>query len=95
MAATSRRRDWAALTERALGFAAAGRTRCPRGCAAAPHGGSAFGVEADGDGRVVVLRQDGWEIVYALRRRRRAPPGAAAARRCRRLEVRIVIDRWR
>jgi outer membrane lipoprotein LolB len=84
--------DWAMLTERALGFALPvhALSAWVRG---GPHGGSAFGVEADAGGRVALLRQDGWEIVFDY--------ADGAARRPVRLrlvdaetEVRIVIDRW-
>jgi outer membrane biogenesis lipoprotein LolB len=55
--------DWAVLTGRMLGFplpvdALAAWVR------ASPHAGSAYVVEADGSGRVSLLRQDGWEIAY-------------------------------
>lgn len=56
--------DWAALTERALGAPVP-----VRGLAfwirAAPHPGAPYSVEPDSAGRAAVLRQDGWEIVYA------------------------------
>lgn len=85
--------DWAVLTGRMLGFplpvdALAAWVR------ASPHAGSAYVVEADGSGRVSLLRQDGWEIAYGY-------PDADARRPARlRLgtsdtEVRIVIERWR
>lgn len=55
--------DWETLTANALG------APIPvRGLAfwvrASPHGASAHTVERDEAGRVAVLRQDGWEIVY-------------------------------
>ncbi len=55
------------------------------------------GVERDGAGRVSVLRQQGWEIVYAYAD---APPPARPARLVMRypdsepVEVRVVVDRW-
>ena len=56
--------DWAALTERALGFAlpvhALVRVDARRARTAAARSASS----PTRDGRVVVLRQDGWEIVY-------------------------------
>ena len=84
-----------------LGDADRARARLPaagRGLAwwvrGAPRAGAPHSVEADGAGRPVVLRQDGWEIVYGY--------ADDAARRpsrldlaCHDLEVRIVIDRWR
>ncbi len=84
--------DWAVLTERALGFP------LPVGALAAwvrgaPHGASAYSVETDRSGRAVVLRQDGWEIVYGYEgadgRRPVSLRLADAA-----TEVRIVIERW-
>ena len=57
-------RDWTALTERALGapLPVAGLAAWIVG---APHGNAAYSIEPDASGRAVVLRQDGWEIVYA------------------------------
>ena len=56
--------DWSALTERALGaplpvsgFAA--------WIAGAPRANAPHSIEPDASGRTWVLRQDGWEIVYA------------------------------
>jgi len=85
--------DWAALTERSVGFPlpVTGLAFWARGAARA---GSPHTVEIDAAGRVGVLRQDGCEIVYAY--------AHSAARRpsqlrlaCHDLELRIVIDRWR
>ena len=60
----------------------------------APHGDGPHAAVLDAAGRVSVLRQNGWEIVYAY--------ADADARRPSRLrlaypevEVAIVIDRWR
>ena len=85
--------DWATLTGRALGFplpveALAAWVR------GAPHGGSAYVVEADGNGRAALLRQDGWEIVFGYddaqaRRPVRLRMGSAD------VDVRLVIERWR
>lgn len=85
--------DWATLTERALGFPlpVSGLVAWIRG---APHPGAAYTLEADREGRVAVLRQDGWEVVYDY-------PDAAAGRPLRlrlsypELEIRVVIDEWR
>lgn len=59
---------------------------------ASPHPGSGFGAEADAVGRLALLRQDGWEIVYAYREGEARPlrltlvyPG---------VEVRLVVDAW-
>lgn len=63
----------------------------------APRAGPAFGQERDGAGRLVVLRQSGWEIVYAYADG--APP-AQPTRLVMRypdteaVEVRLVVDRW-
>jgi outer membrane lipoprotein LolB len=84
--------DWSTLTERALGF------RLPvEGLAAwirgAAHEGAPAVIENDAQGRVEVLRQQAWEIVYTY-------PDDVAQRASRlrlsypELEVRIVIDRW-
>ncbi|MDH4182527.1 MAG: lipoprotein insertase outer membrane protein LolB [Betaproteobacteria bacterium] len=83
--------DWSALTERALGVALPvdGLAWWVR---ASPRPGSAFAAEADGSGRLEVLRQDGWEIVYGYRDGQSLPlrltlthPG---------VEVRLVVDEW-
>jgi outer membrane lipoprotein LolB len=56
--------DWSALTERALGapLPVAGLAAWIMG---APRAESAYSIEPDASGRTRVLRQDGWEIVYA------------------------------
>jgi outer membrane lipoprotein LolB len=86
-------RDWSELTARALGFAlpVAWLAAWVRG---APHADAAHTAEVDAAGRASVLRQGGWEIVYAY--------ADDAARRPSRLGVSypdvaiaIVIDRWR
>ena len=60
----------------------------------APRPGSAAPIERDARGRPEVLRQDGWEIVYAY-----ADDAAARARRLvltyPGVEVRVVVDEWR
>ena len=55
--------DWAALTQRALGFPlpVTGLASWIRGGARA---GSAFQSEVDARGRATLVRQDGWEIVF-------------------------------
>jgi outer membrane lipoprotein LolB len=86
-------KDWATLTERAVGFALPidALTSWVR---AAPRPGAAHTAAVDGAGRIDAMRQDGCEIVYAY--------ADAAARRpsrvslvCHDLELRLVIDRWR
>jgi outer membrane lipoprotein LolB len=85
--------DWTTLTERALGY------RLPVTALAAwiravPVPDAPYTVEADAEGRVKLLRQTGWEIVYDY--------ADASARRPMRyritypdLEIRMVIDSWR
>ena len=84
--------DWTTLTERTLGF------RLPvEGLAAwiraAPHADAAYSIETDREGRVSLLRQAGWEIVYDY-----PDPLARRPGRLRisypDLEIRMVIDRW-
>ncbi len=84
--------DWATLTERTLGvpLPIAGLGSWMRG---GPHAGSAHEAEVDAAGRVALLRQDGWEIVYGY--------ADAAAKRPSTLrlrypdvEVRLSIDKW-
>ena len=85
--------DWAALTERVVGFplpmdALAWWARgVPR--AEAPHS-----VEMDAAGRASVLRQDGCEIVYAYTDESARRPSRVGLA-CHGLEMRIVIDAWR
>lgn len=85
-------RDWGALTQAVLGVAIPvdGLASWLQG---APMPGGASDVERDSAGRPLVLRQQGWEIVYAY--------GDASARPARLvmrypgsevLEVRIVVD---
>jgi outer membrane lipoprotein LolB len=88
-------RDWDELTERALGVAipVRGLSAWVRGVA---RDGSTASIERDAQGRVALLRQDGWEIVYgyaddaALRASRLTLryPGVEPT------EVRLVLDRW-
>ena len=58
-----------------------------------PHLGSAHAIERDWSGRVLVLRQDGWSVVYAYDDRAVRPLRLFATYPD--LEVRIVIDAWR
>ena len=84
--------DWTTLTERALGFPlpVSGLSAWIRG---APRPGAPFTAEADREGRVALLRQDGWEVVYDY-------PDAAARLPLRLIvtypefEIRVVVDRW-
>jgi outer membrane lipoprotein LolB len=85
---------WQALTQEAFGV-----TIPVDGLAywvrAVPRGGAAYSVERDPAGRVSLLRQDGWDIVYAYAddasrlpsRLTLSYPGGEP------IEVRIVVDR--
>lgn len=86
---------WGALTEQGLGWPlpVQGLSFWIQGTA---HPGAQYSVEAGDDGRVAVLRQDGWTIVYQA-----YAQTADAAWRPSRLtltypdvELRIAIDRW-
>jgi outer membrane lipoprotein LolB len=86
---------WSALTEKAFGVTIPvdGLAAWVRGL---PRADARYSVERDGAGRVSVLRQDGWEVVYAYaddaaRKPFRVTlqyPGAQP------IEVRVVVDRW-
>jgi outer membrane lipoprotein LolB len=85
---------WDALTERGLGWPlpVQGLAFWIQGSA---RPGAPFSVEAGGDGRAAVLRQDGWTIVYQA-----YTPDAENPRPTRLtltypdVELRIAIDRW-
>jgi outer membrane lipoprotein LolB len=88
--------DWGALTELGLGW------RLPVDGLAywiqgAPRSGGPFSAEAGEDGKAVVLRQDGWTIVYLAY----APDENAVSRPSRMtlsypdVELRLVVDSWR
>jgi len=87
--------SWRALTYAVLGVAipVEGLVSWIQG---APASGANGDVERDADGRASLLREEGWEIVYAYaegttRRPSRLVmryPGSEA------IEVRIVVDRW-
>lgn len=83
--------DWEALTRRVLG------APLPvRGLAwwvrASPHPDSAFAAEADAAGRLLVLRQDGWQIVYAYRDAEARPMRVVLVYPD--IELRLVVDAW-
>jgi outer membrane lipoprotein LolB len=84
--------DWESLTLRALAvpLPVSGLAWWIRGV---PHPLAAHTLEVDELGRPSVLRQDGWEIVYAY-----ADDSTRQPSRVRltwpEVEVRIVIDRW-
>ena len=60
---------------------------------AAPHARSAYAIERDAAGRVAVLRQDGWTLVYAYTDDARRPSRVLATYPD--VDVRVVIDAWR
>ena len=86
---------WREITERVFGVTIPieGLSSWVRGT---PRAGAAFTIERDARGRVALLRQDGWEIVYAYGddtaqrpfRVSLSYPGADP------VEVRVVVDRW-
>jgi outer membrane lipoprotein LolB len=86
--------DWNALTRAVFGVAIP-----VQGLAAwiqgAPAGGDAA-IEADAVGRPLVLREQGWEIVYAYADDAAARPVRLVMRYpdSEPVEVRIVVDRW-
>ena len=86
---------WSELTEEAFGVTIPvdGLASWVRGV---PRAGARFSVERDAIGRVALLRQDGWEAVYAYAddtsmrpfRVTLQYPGTEP------IEVRVVVDRW-
>jgi outer membrane lipoprotein LolB len=86
---------WRELTERAFGVTIPvdGLSAWVRGV---PRATEPFTIERDARGRASLLRQQGWEIVYAYAddtatrpfRASLTYPGADA------IEVRVVVDRW-
>jgi outer membrane lipoprotein LolB len=85
--------DWAALTERVVGFPlpVAGLAWWAQG---APRADAPHSLETDAAGRASVLRQDGCEIVYAYADGSERRPSRLTLV-CHDLELRIVIDHWR
>ena len=87
--------DWRELTERAFGVVIPvdGLAAWVRGV---PRNDARFSLERDGAGRVSLLRQDGWDVVYAYAddaaprpfRVSLTYPGAEP------IDVRVVVDRW-
>jgi len=86
-------RDWGELTARTLGVALP-VTWLAAWVRGAPHADAPHSAEVDAMARTSVLRQNGWEIVYAYAdestrlpsRLRLAYPD---------IEIAIVVDRWR
>lgn len=60
---------------------------------AAPHARTPYAIERDAEGRVAVLRQDGWTLVYAYADGARKPSRVLATYP--EIDVRVVIDAWR
>lgn len=58
--------------------------------------GAPYQAEANGDGRLAVLNQDGWRIEFSRYAQMDGYwlPGKLAARRADDLEIRLVVDRW-
>ena len=88
-------RSWRELTERAFGVTipVAGLAAWVR---AMPRVGSAYAIERDPRARVSLLRQDGWEIVYAYAddADRRPFRVALTMQGGEPVDVRVVVDRW-
>jgi len=88
-------RSWRELTERAFGV-----TIPVDGLAAwvraVPHGGSPYTLERDARGRVSLLRQDGWQIVYTYADDAQQRPFRVVATMPggEPVDVRVVVDRW-
>ena len=87
--------DWATLTERALGFPLPVRRAVGVGARRAARRERRTRSKPTRAGRAIVLRQDGWEIVYDYADADGAPAVAAAARLRRDSRCAIVIERWR
>jgi outer membrane lipoprotein LolB len=87
--------DWSALTAQGLGWPLPvdGLAFWIQG---APHPGSAFSTETGDDGRVALLRQDGWTIVYHAYTQAAAPDWRPARMTLSYpdVELRIAVDRW-
>jgi outer membrane lipoprotein LolB len=58
--------------------------------------GAPYQAEPDGDGRLAVLRQDGWRIEFSRYTQSggRFLPGKLVVRRTDDLEIRLVVDSW-
>ena len=86
---------WRALTEKAFGV-----TIPVDGLAswirALPRPTARYSVERDASGRVSLLRQDGWEVVYAYADDAVARPFRVTLHYpcAEPIEVRVVVDRW-
>jgi len=87
--------DWDSLTARALGtpIPVTGLSAWMRGL---PHADATSSIERDAQGRPVVLRQDGWEVVYQYADDATRKPSRLVLRYpgMDPVEVRIAIDQW-
>lgn len=86
-----RSRDAATLVERSLGFPLPVESLA-WWIRASPHARSPYAIERDAAGRVAVLRQDGWTLVYAYADDARQPFRVLATWPD--VDVRVVIDAW-
>lgn len=61
-----------------------------------PRPGAAHQAQADAEGRLAVLNQDGWRIEFSryAQSGRYMLPGKLVARRVDDLEIRLVVDEW-
>lgn len=61
-----------------------------------PRPGVSYQAEADADGRLAVLKQDGWRIEFSRYAQTGGHylPGKLVARRADALEIRLVVDKW-
>ena len=84
--------DWESLTERALGvpLPVAGLTYWIRGY---PRPAFEYSIESDAAGRPLVLRQDGWEIIYGYAEDA-SPLPARLRMNWPDVDLRIAIDGW-
>jgi len=88
--------DWGALTRDVFGVAIP-VDGLASWIQAQPVAGSAFDLERDAGGRPLVLRQQGWEVVYAYADTASATNPIRLVMRypdSEPIEVRIVVDRW-
>lgn len=88
--------DWSALTRDVFGVGIP-VDGLASWIQAQPVAGSAFDLERDAAGRPLVLRQQGWEIVYAYADTTSATNPMRLVMRypnSEQIEVRIVVDRW-
>jgi outer membrane lipoprotein LolB len=87
--------DWGTLTQRAFGVVipVEGLAFWVRG---EPRAGAQARIERDTRGRIVVLRQDGWEIDYAYADDSATRPGRLTLRYADTppIDVRVVVDHW-